>query len=343
MHIETPLRSILIVDDIACNIQILKDILNVEYKVFAAKNANKALAIALQYPQPDMILLDVMMPEIDGFEACRLLKNNPETNHIPIIFVTAKSEIVDESLGFELGAVDYITKPFNPAIVKTRIRSQLSFSDQNHHLENLVKVRTHELESTRKTIINMLGRAAEYKDNDTGMHIVRMALYSKLLAEQTSGDKEWADLLYNAAPMHDVGKIGIPDAILCKGGKLDAQEWEIMKTHAVIGASILGGEDSSLLLLAKEVALNHHEKWNGSGYPNGLSREKIPLSARIVALADVFDALTSDRPYKKAWPIEKAVKFIQEESGEHFDPSLVVQFLKLLPKFEEIAKNHRNL
>ncbi|PKH09631.1 HD domain-containing phosphohydrolase [Moritella sp. Urea-trap-13] len=342
MHITPSLGSILVVDDIADNIQILNGFLNLEYKVLAATSGHKALAIAQQYPQPDMILLDVMMPEIDGFEVCRLLKKDPATKHIPVIFVTAKSEQVDESLGFELGAVDYITKPYNPAIVKTRVKAQLSLSAQNNDLENLVKARTHELESTRKSIINMLGKAAEYKDNDTGMHVVRMALYSKLLAEKVSEDKAWIDLIYNAAPMHDVGKIGIPDAILCKPGKLDAQEWEIMKTHAVVGAQILDGEKSSLLVLAKEVALYHHEKWNGSGYPHGLSGENIPLSARIVALADVFDALTSERPYKKAWPIEKAVQLIKEESGEHFDPDLVIHFLNYLPEFEEIAENNRN-
>lgn len=343
MHTPLSLRSILVVDDIACNIQVLKGVLDTEYKVLAATNGHKALTIARQHPQPDMILLDVMMPEIDGFEVCRLLKENPSTRHIPVIFVTAKSEFVDEALGFELGAVDYISKPFNPEIIKTRVKAHLSLSTQNHHLEHLVKARTHELESTRLAIINKLARAAEYKDNETGMHVVRMALYSKLLAEKISADRTWSDLLYNAAPMHDVGKIGIPDAILCKPGKLDAQEWEIMKTHAEIGANILDGEESHLLILAKEVALNHHEKWNGSGYPNGLVGKDIPLSARVIALADVFDALTSERPYKKAWSIEKAAELIKQESGEHFDPDLVVHFLNLLPEFKDIANKHRDL
>lgn len=342
MQISPLLRSILIVDDLADNIQILNGILNTEYKILAATNGNKALAIAQQQPQPDMILLDIMMPGIDGFEICRLLKENTTTHHIPVIFVTAKHEAIDESLGFELGAVDYITKPYNPAIVKTRIKAQLSLSAQNKHLEDLVKARTYELENTRLSIINKLGKAAEYKDNDTGMHVVRMALYSRLLAEKISEDNIWIDLLYNAAPMHDVGKIGIPDAILCKPGKLDAQEWEIMKTHSAIGAHILDGEESSLLILAKEVALNHHEKWDGSGYPNGLYKENIPLSARVVALADVFDALTSERPYKKAWSIEKTVELIKAESGKHFDPDLVVHFLTLLPEFEQVAKKNRN-
>ncbi|MDX2320352.1 MAG: response regulator, partial [Moritella sp.] len=263
MHIPPSLRSILVVDDVAANIQILNGLLNAEYKILAATNGYKALSIAQTYPQPDMILLDVMMPKVDGFEVCRLLKKDPATQHIPVIFVTAKNEQVDESLGFELGAVDYITKPYNPIIVKTRVKSQLSLSLKNHLLEDLVKARTHELESTRLSIINKLSKAAEYKDNETGMHVIRMALYSKLLAEKVSDDKAWIDLLYNAAPMHDIGKIGIPDAILCKPGKLDAQEWEIMKTHAAVGAQILDGEESSLLILAKEVALNHHEKWNG--------------------------------------------------------------------------------
>lgn len=334
-------HSILVVDDIAVNIQILKGLLSDEYKILAATNGQKALAIAQQAPQPDMILLDVMMPEMDGFKVCRLLKKDPTTRHIPIIFITAKDDQLDESLGFELGAVDYITKPYNPTIVKSRIKAQLALSQQKSDLEALVKIRTVELTSTRKAIINMLGKAGDYKDNATGMHVVRMALYTKVLAEKISQDEQWIDLLFNAAPMHDIGKIGIPDAILCKTGKLEPDEWEIMKTHSTIGSNILEGEDSTLLRLAKEVALNHHEKWNGKGYPNGLSGEEIPLSARIIAIADTFDALTSKRPYKEAWPIDKAVDLIKSESGQHFDPNLLPHFLACISEFEKIAKSHQ--
>ena len=342
MEQETLNHSILVVDDIADNIQILIGLLSPEYRVLAATSGMKALSLAQKSPQPEMILLDIMMPEMDGFEVCRRLKSDPTTKHIPIIFVTAKTEEVDESLGFELGAVDYITKPYNPAIVKTRVKAQFALALENRHLEQLVKSRTAEIENTRKSIINKLGKAAEYKDNETGMHVVRMALYCRLIAEKISEDKQWIDLLYNAAPMHDIGKIGIPDAVLCKPGKLDADEWQTMMTHSNIGAEILGDEQAPLLVLAQEVALCHHEKWNGKGYPRGLKGEEIPLPSRIVAIADVFDALTSERPYKKAWSVEKAVDLIKEESGQHFDPELVPYFLESLPEIQKVMSQYRD-
>ncbi len=328
--------TVLIVDDTPENIQILIGLLSADYRVKAANNGKKALEIAASTPPPDLILLDVMMPEMDGFEVCQKLKDNPDTAKIPVIFITAKTEIADEKQGFELGAVDYIAKPFSPPIVKTRVRSQLALYEQSKHLEELVKQRTREIEETRLSIIQRLGRAAEYKDNETGMHVIRMACYTKLLAEKISEDSEWVELLYNAAPMHDIGKIGIPDNILCKPGKLDKDEWQVMMTHAAIGGEILGQDNSPLLKLAVEVAINHHEKYNGQGYPNGLAGESIPLSARIVAIADVFDALTSERPYKKAWAIEDAVNLIKEESGKHFDPDLVPLFLECMPEILKI-------
>jgi putative two-component system response regulator len=333
-------HSILVVDDVPDNIQILMGLLSKQYKIQAATNGERALKIAQTFPQPDMILLDVMMPEMDGFEVCKQLKANAETAHIPVIFVTAKTEQVDETQGFDLGAIDYIAKPYNPAIVKTRVKAQLALSMENRHLEMLVKERTQELVNTRKSIINKLGKAAEYKDNETGLHVIRMSLYTKLLAEKVSNDEQWIELIYNAAPMHDVGKIGIPDAILRKPDKLDADEWKVMMTHAEIGGEILGDEDSTLLKMAREVAINHHEKWNGKGYPTGLVAEEIPLTARIVAIADVFDALTSERPYKKAWSIEKTIALIEEESGKHFDPSLVPLFLSCIPEIKTIMKKH---
>lgn len=335
-----PLRSVLVVDDIPDNIQILMGLLAKDYVIQAATTGEKALDIALKNPQPDIILLDVMMPNMDGFEVCRRLKQNAATQHIPVIFVTAKSEQVDEAKGFSLGAIDYITKPYNPLIVKTRVKAQLSLSMQNRHLEALVKARTLEITKTQKAVINKLGKAAEYKDNETGLHVLRMALYSKLLAEKTTQDEAWINLLYDAAPMHDIGKIGIPDAILCKPGKLDPDEWEVMKTHTLIGGEILGDEESELLKIAKEVALNHHEKWDGTGYPLGLKGDNIPISARIVSIADVFDALTSERPYKKAWAVDDAIALIKRESGKHFDPDLVPLFLDCLPEIEVIMEKY---
>ncbi|MFC3093929.1 two-component system response regulator [Alteromonas sediminis] len=335
--------TVLVVDDTPENIDVLTGVLKSHYKVKAALNGKVALKLASGKNRPDLILLDIMMPDMDGYEVCQKLKSDPVTAKIPVIFVTAKSEIEDEQKGFDLGAVDYITKPVSPPIVLARVKTQLAMFDQARHLENLVKKRTEELEETRVEIIRRLGKAAEFKDNETGMHVIRMSWFSRFLAEALGEPEDWCELLYNAAPMHDIGKIGIPDRVLLKPAKLDEDEWEIMKMHANYGAEIIGEHPSPLLQLAKEVAINHHEKWNGKGYPNGLKGEEIPLSARIVAIADVFDALTSERPYKKAWSEEKAVALLKEEAGEHFDPTLVPLFISCLPKVREIQQQYRDI
>ena len=332
--------NILIVDDSAENLHLLIGLLSDEYKVKAAKNGLKALQIAQSDPKPDLILLDVIMPELDGLEVCRHLKSTPETSSIPIIFITSQSTPQDEVKGFSIGAVDYISKPFYPPVVLSRVKAQIALHEQSKKLEQLVKERTKELESTRLSIIQKLGKAAEFKDNETGNHVIRMAWYSKFLAQKISDDEAWVELLFNAAPMHDIGKIGIPDNVLLKPGKLNEDEWQIMMTHAEVGGEILSGSNSTLLQLAVEVAIYHHEKWNGKGYPKGLSKENIPLSARIVAIADVFDALTSERPYKKAWSVEKAIALIKDESGQHFDPTLVPLFIECLPEILEIKASY---
>ncbi|MDV7104815.1 two-component system response regulator [Vibrio sp. TH_r3] len=334
--------SILVVDDTPDNIDILSGVLREHYKVKAALNGKVALKIAKSSPQPDLILLDIMMPDMDGYEVCEHLKRDPETCKIPVIFVTAKSEIQDEERGFALGATDYITKPISPPLVLARVKTQLSLYDQARHLEKLVQTRTAELNETRFEIIRRLGRAAEYKDNETGLHVVRMSKYTKLLAEKVSDNTDWIDLLYNAAPMHDIGKIGIPDRVLLKPGKLDAEEWDTMKQHSSYGGEIIGEHASPLLQLAKEVAIYHHEKWDGTGYPHGLAGTDIPLSARIVAITDVFDALTSVRPYKAAWPMDKVIDLLQEEAGKHFDPSLVPKFLECLPEIIKVRDQHQD-
>ncbi|MFD2165224.1 HD-GYP domain-containing protein [Thalassotalea euphylliae] len=337
---QPELQTILVVDDNPDNIDVLTGILRPYYKVKASVNGKLALKIATSKQKPDLILLDIMMPEMDGYQVCRELKSNPLTRDIPVIFVTAKTEIKDEQMGFELGAVDYITKPVSMPIVLARIKTHLALYDQQRELAEQVRQRTAEIDKTRHEIIKRLGRAAEYKDNETGMHVIRMSYYSRFLAEKIGVDDEWAELLFNAAPMHDIGKIGIPDRVLLKPGKLDEEEWDIMQKHVEYGADILGCDDSELLRLAREVALGHHEKWNGKGYPKGLKGEEIPLSARIVAIADVFDALTSERPYKKAWPLEKVVKLLKEEAGQHFDPALVPEFLECMPRILEIKEQY---
>lgn len=333
-------QVILIVDDVPANIHVLSEILRPTYQVKVVTSGMMALKIAMQSNPPDLILLDVMMPGMDGYEVCRQLKAHAATRNIPIIFITAMDEVKDETTGFALGAVDYITKPVNPSIVQARVKTHLALVDQNRVLEKKVKARTAEIKDTRLQIINCLGTAAEYRDEETGMHIFRMSQYSRLIALAAGFSQEEADLLLQAAPMHDVGKIGIPDKILLKPGKLDPEEWQVMKTHTTIGAKIIGEHSSKLLKLAHEIALSHHEKWNGTGYPQGLVGEEIFLAGRVVMLADVFDALTSERPYKKAWSEEEAVAEINQGSGTHFDPQLVQAFMKVLPQILEIKNNN---
>ena len=315
--------KLLLVDDEPTNLQVLRQILQDDYRLLFAKDGDKALELAAQ-ESPALVLLDVMMPGMTGHEVCARLKANAATAGIPVIFVTALADVDDEAQGFAVGAVDYITKPVSPPIVRARVRTHLSL------------VRADELHETRLQIVQRLGLASEYKDNETGLHVIRMSHYTQVLARAAGYSEREADDLFNAAPMHDVGKIGIPDAILQKNGKLDDAEWAVMRQHAQIGAEIIGDHPSGLLQMARVIALTHHEKWDGSGYPNGLKGEEIPLAGRIVAIADVFDALTSVRPYKPAWPVEEAVDFLRRESGRHFDPQLVELFLGQLPAILEI-------
>ncbi|SUI58617.1 response regulator [Shewanella morhuae] len=331
--------TVLIVDDTPENIDILVGILSDDYKIKVAIDGPRALALVAK-SRPDLILLDVMMPGMNGYEVCKLLKQDPLTSHIPVIFVTALSEVADETQGFALGAVDYITKPVSAPVVKARVKTHLALYDQKRLLEQQVKIRTQELEATRFEIIRRLGRAAEYKDNETGLHVVRMSHYARLLAIKLGLPDTFCDLIFNAAPMHDIGKIGTPDAVLKKPGKLNAEEWAIMQQHAVIGAEIIGEHDDPLLKMARRIALTHHEKWDGSGYPCGLAGENIPLEGRIVAVADVFDALTSQRPYKPAWTIEATMELFESEAGKHFDPKLVAEFKQILPQVIEIRDTH---
>ncbi|MBL8481923.1 MAG: response regulator [Rhodocyclaceae bacterium] len=329
--------TILIVDDIPENLDVLGAILRPRYRVLCATGGSQAITIASKQ-LPDLVMLDVMMPDMDGYETCRRLKSDLRTRAIPLIFVTAMTDARDEERGLELGAVDYLHKPCAPAIVLNRVRIHLALHRQNLALEQKVAARTRELEQTRLEIVRRLGRAAEYRDNETGMHVIRMSKSAHLLALAAGVPEAEAELLLQAAPMHDVGKIGIPDAILLKPGKLDPVEWEIMQRHPLIGAEIIGQDGSPLLEMARVVALCHHEKWNGQGYPNRLAGEAIPLEARIVTIADVFDALTSVRPYKKAWLPEDAAAFIEREAGASFDPHLVRLFIDLLPQVEEIRR-----
>ncbi len=318
-------QQVLVVDDEPANLQVLRHILQDEYRLLFAKDGSKALELAAR-EQPDLILLDVMMPGMTGYEVCERLKGHPNTAAIPVIFVTALADVEDETRGFAVGAVDYITKPVSPAIVRARVRTHLSL------------VRVEELRETRLQIVQRLGLAAEFKDNETGLHVIRMSHFSQVLARAAGFSERDAEELLNAAPMHDVGKIGIPDVVLRKPGKLDDAEWAVMRTHPQIGSDIIGQHPGGLLRMAHDIALTHHEKWDGSGYPRGLKGEEIPIEGRIVAIADVFDALTSERPYKAAWPVDKAVQLLRDECGRHFDPQLVELFIAELPTILDIRQ-----
>ncbi|MDR7332004.1 HD domain-containing phosphohydrolase [Roseateles asaccharophilus] len=317
--------KLLLVDDEPANLQVLRQVLQDHYRLLFARDGHKALELA-RSEAPQLILLDVMMPGLSGLDVCRTLKAQDATRAIPVIFVTALADVQDESQGFDAGAVDYISKPISPPVVRARVRTHLSL------------VRADELRATRLEIVQRLGRAAEYKDNETGWHVLRMSHYSQILARAAGYSEAQAEDLLHAAPMHDVGKLGIPDAILRKPGALDDAEWEVMKRHPQIGAEILGDHRTGLLAIARRIAIAHHEKWDGSGYPEGLAGEAIPEEARIVAIADVFDALTSVRPYKPAWAVEKAVDFLREQAGKHFDPRLVESFISQLPAVLEVRE-----
>jgi len=297
--------------------------------------------------RPDLILLDINMPHLDGYQVMEQLKALNDPLLPPIVILTAQSGKEYLRRALASGARDYLTKPFDHTELLMRVRNLLDAQlahrmmyDQKNLLEEMVQARTEELRRTRLQAVQRLGMAAEYRDKGTGRHILRMSHIATLLARAVGWSDADCELMLNASPMHDIGKIGIPDAILLKRGKFEPDEWEIMKTHAAMGAKLLEADDSDLMRMAHEIALTHHEKWDGSGYPNGLSDEAIPQSGRIASLADVFDALTSARPYKTAWTVGAAVDLIKENSGKQFDPNLVEVFLQRLPQIVKICEHY---
>lgn len=351
--------TILVVDDTPANLSLLTHLLNEKYRVKLANKGLKALEFANTMP-PDLILLDIMMPEMDGYEVCRRLKANEKTKDIPIIFLTAKNEIEDEELGFLLGAVDFIHKPISPPIVLARIQTHLEIKvwhdflqDQNVWLQKQVEKRLTEINDLQYATICVMTSMAEFRDETTGHHIRRTQNYVLMLAKELSKLPHYKSLLTpsyiekmsKSAPLHDIGKISIPDDILLKPGKHTPEETVIMKTHAQRGFDMLKkagdfmGEKGEFLTFAMEIAGCHHEKWDGSGYPNGLKGQEIPISARLMALADVFDALLSRRPYKPAMSIEKTIAIILEGKGTHFDPEIVEAFLTIKDEMLEVATN----
>jgi putative two-component system response regulator len=358
----TSLSTILIVDDTPENLSVLGELLQSSYRVRAANSGRRALQIALGSPAPDLILLDVMMPEMDGFDVLAELRSNPATQHIPVIFVTAMDGTEDEERGLDCGAVDYITKPIRPAIVLARVRSQLELKqardllrNQNTYLESEVARRMTENQLIQDISILALARLAETRDPETGNHLRRTQEYVRTLANSLREhprfsdflDDQTIDALAKSAPLHDIGKVGIPDYILLKPGPLTPEEWVIMRTHAKLGSDAIAQAELDatghvdFLALAKQIAHYHHEKWNGSGYPDGLVGDAIPIAARLMALADVFDALICKRVYKSAMTFEEAREIITRDSGTHFDPDIVQAFTENLDRFKAIAETYR--
>ena len=351
-------QTILVVDDTPDNIALLSALLKDRYKVRAANNGERALAIAAGQPRPDLILLDIMMPGMDGYEVCERLKIDPHTADIPVIFLTAKVQVEDEEFGLRLGAVDYITKPISPPIVLARVETHLTLKrarqflqDRNAYLEAEVWRRSREVMAIQEVTIMAMASLAETRDNATGNHIRRTQHYVRALAQHLRHHPRFAaalndetiELLFKSAPLHDIGKVGIPDRILLKPGRLTPDEFEIMKTHAALGRDAIAAAEryldtpDSFLRFAREIAYSHQEKWDGSGYPEGLWGEQIPLSARLMAVADVYDALISRRIYKPALPHEQAVTMIREGRDQHFDPDIVDAFLECAEQFRTIA------
>lgn len=369
MTTPTPSQArILIVDDEPLNIKVLVDLLRPDFALLVAKSGEQALERMGMTPPPDLVLLDVMMPGMDGYEVCRRIKADPATASVPVIFCSAMGESEDETRGFECGAVDYITKPISPMVVKARVRTHLQLRQAreelqiyNRELESKVEERTRDVHRVQDVTIRALASLAETRDNETGNHVRRTQHYVRALALKLQNHPRFAEeltdsaveLLFKSAPLHDVGKVGIPDAILLKPGRLDGDEFEIMKTHAELGRKALlaatldehgqriipdDNEAGSFLRFACDIAGSHHEKWDGSGYPNGLKGDDIPLSARLMAVADVYDALICKRVYKPAFSHDEAVEIIVKGRGSHFDPDICDAFIEEGEAFQVIAK-----
>ncbi|WP_334173906.1 two-component system response regulator [Pseudoxanthobacter sp.] len=352
-------NTILLVDDTPDNLALLSGLLRGTYRVRVANSGARALQIVAADAPPDLVLLDVMMPDMDGYEVCRRLKSDPATRDVPVIFITARSLPEDEERGFAAGAADYITKPISPPILMARVANHLALrsalaclADQNRLLAHAVRQRTSELERVQNATILAMASLAETRDNETGNHIRRTQHYVRALAVWLRDHPEYGpeltpeniDLLFRSAPLHDIGKVGVRDNVLLKPGALTPDEFEHMKTHTTIGRDVIQaverevGPGIPFLRIAREVAYSHQEKWDGSGYPQGLSGTDIPLSARLMAVADVYDALISERIYKRAMAHEEAVEVIRRGRGSHFDPAVVDAFLAVAPEFQTIAR-----
>lgn len=358
---ENKKRTILVIDDSQENINLISKMLQESFNVTQALNGKEGIARASDFPKPDLVLLDIMMPEMDGYEVLKVLKDDPATKKIPVIFISALGDSENETKGLELGAVDYITKPLSMPVVQARIKTHLELKEFRDSLAEAADERNMELDLTLNHLkqaymelneannqlrsswietIYRLTRAAEYKDEETGDHIKRVGLYTREVAEAMGMDKEFVETIYYSSPIHDIGKVGVPDEILLKPGNLTPEEKDIMESHTTIGAKILEGSDSAFLRMARDIALSHHERWSGKGYPNGLKGEEIPLSSRIMNIVDQYDALRSRRPFKSSFSHQKSLEIIttgdSRTSPDDFDPAVLEGFISRAAKFNEI-------
>ncbi len=341
-------KVILAVDDEEFNLQLVKEFLGSKYNIVTASNGKEALE-KIKQTIPDLILLDISMPIMDGLQFLKKIRNLLEQKHIPVIVLTGFPDRKNKITALSLGCWDFISKPIDFIELELRVDNALELKSYKDELERKVHQKTKQLQQaykeikeTQLEIVRRLGKAAEFRDDETGEHIIRTSNYVQILAQGLGLSQPRCELLYYASPMHDIGKIGIPDSILLKPGRLTREEFEIVKLHTIIGAEILSGTELPLLEQAREMALSHHEWWNGKGYPYGLKGEQIPLSGRIMAVADVFDALTNDRIYKKAWPVEKALDYIKENAGIQFDPQVTKVFFELKDEILSIKRKYRD-
>ena len=333
---------ILVVDDSEDMLALMEKALSSDYEVIPAADPGTAIEKAFGEPRPDLILLDVEMPDIDGFEVCRALKGEPATASIPVVFLTGKTEAQAQVEALELGAVDYLTKSgANAAVLKTRVRMHLALAEHQSELERMVKQRTDQLENSRADLIKRLARVLEFHESQAvGNRVIRLGHYAKLIAQAAGAKPEVADMMQKAAPLHDIGKLGVPSEILRKRDKLSVPDWERVKRHPQLGADIIGEGDDPLLKLARQLALTHHENYDGSGYPKGLKGEAIPWGGRVMAIVDSFEAMTSTQFHRDPLPLERAVGEIERCAGSKFDPKLVEAFKKALPVMQKVKETY---
>ena len=330
---------VLAVDDSADLLALMAKALGADHQVLTAADGASAIKQALGKPRPDLVLLDVEMPGLSGFEVCKMLKANHETADIPVIFLTGKTEKQAEVEGLQIGAVDYVTKPINSAVLKARVRAHVALANQRHELEQLVRERTAQLEKTRVQLIRRLARAMELHESAAvGNRVMRLAQYAKLVAQACGANPSVCEMMAVATPLHDVGKLGVPAEILRKADKLSAPDWERVKRHPQLGAEIIGEHDDPLLKLARQIALTHHEHWDGSGYPQGLKGEAIPWPGRVVGLVDAFESMTTTQFYRDAIPIDQAAVELIKAAGTLYDPAIVAGFKKALPTMKKVRE-----